>query len=215
MTVENATQGQTIKVLRHVYFTEVNTGYLFSYSDYGMIHKVSLRKQMSVDGSGVISDGVENAYVSFNYPQTGTTQLTDAPEFTQRTESSEGVTGNYGYSSSEDTVAKTKTFTISRPDGSQLLLTRSTNTALIANGRLTQTEVKKDGVSYGKSVYAYVNDGGGSPQLQAVTVYDDAGVATKVDYSYDQHGNVTDRREYGNSNKRQLAGEKADEALHL
>ena len=61
---------------------------------------------MSVDGSGVISDGVENTYVSFNYPQTGTTQLTDAPGFTQRTESSEGVTGNYGYSSSEDTVAK-------------------------------------------------------------------------------------------------------------
>jgi hypothetical protein len=35
------------------------TGALYSYSDYGMIYNVSSRRQMTIDGNGVISDGVE------------------------------------------------------------------------------------------------------------------------------------------------------------
>ena len=57
-------------------------GYLFTYSDYGMIYNASMRRQMSIDGNGVISDGTENATVAFNYPTTGSTSLNDAPAFT-------------------------------------------------------------------------------------------------------------------------------------
>ena len=193
LTVENAPTGQA-QTLRHIYFPATSTGHLLTYSDYGMIYNVSARRQMTVDGSGVISDGVENANVAFNYPASGSTSLTDAPAFTQRTESPGGA---YSYSTSTDTFAQTMTFTINKPDGSALLLTRSTNAASAANGLMVQSEVKKVSTSYAKSVISYANDPGGSPQPQSITVYDDAGAASKVDFDYDQYGNVTTKRDYG------------------
>src|SRR5215216_6377972 len=70
--VENAYNGQPLSTLRHIYLPETQSGYLFTYSDYGMIYNVSSRRQMSVnfntDPFGVISDGVESASASFNYP---------------------------------------------------------------------------------------------------------------------------------------------------
>ncbi|HSO75774.1 MAG TPA: hypothetical protein VLU47_13140 [Blastocatellia bacterium] len=77
-------------------------------------------------------------------------------------------------------------------------MTRSTNASLPANGRVVQTEVKIGSSSLSKSVLTYVNDASGSPQVQSVTSYDDAGTPVKVDFDYDQYGNVTNKREYGN-----------------
>src|SRR5437764_14561580 len=48
-----------------------------------------------------------------------------------------------------------------------------------------------------KVINDYTNDPGGSPQIQAVTTYDDAGVPKKTDFDYDSYGNVTNTREYG------------------
>jgi RHS repeat-associated protein len=196
LTVENATSGQTLNTLRHVYFPVTQTGYLFSFSDYGMIYNVSLRRQMTIDGNGVISDGIDSADVSFNYPTSGSTQVTDAPAFTQRTETPGGT---FNYSTSPG--FQTTTFNVARPDASTLSLTRSTNGASVANGLLTQSEVKNSGgASMAKSVIAYANDPGGSPQVQSVISYDDATPTpnqTKVDFDYDSYGNVTNKREYG------------------
>jgi RHS repeat-associated protein len=89
------------------------------------------------------------------------------------------------------------TFTITRPDSTSVLLTRSTNASSPANGRLVQTEIKNGAVSLARSVLSYVNDGGGSPQVQVVTSYDDTGTPVKVDFDYDAKGNITNRREYG------------------
>jgi RHS repeat-associated protein len=89
------------------------------------------------------------------------------------------------------------TFTLTRPDSSQLLLTRSTNTSIPANGLLTQTQVKNStGAVLSKSDYTYANDDGSSPQVQSMTSYDDLNTPTKVDFDYDQYGNITNRREY-------------------
>ena len=194
LSVENATSGQTLKTLRHIFFPTTQTGYLFSYGDYGMIHNASIRRQMSIDTNGVISDGVESASVSFNYPTSGSTTLTAAPAFTQRTET---PGGSYTYSSADDAVAQTKTFTISRPDLSQLLLTRSTNTASVSNGLMVQSEIKKSGNSMAKEAHTYANDPGGSPQLESVTSFDDAGTPTKTDFSYNSKGAVLKVRDYG------------------
>jgi len=193
LTVENAPTG-SVQVLKHIYFPTLNTGYLFTYSDYGMITTVSKRRAMSINGSGVISDGTESASASFNYPTTGTTQLSDAPAFTQRTESPGGT---YTYSSSTNALAQTMTFTVARPDSSNLLLTRSTNTSSTANGLLTQSEITKNSISYAKTVTAYTTDAGSNVQVQNAVAYNDAGTPTKVDIDYDQYGNVTNRREYG------------------
>jgi len=194
LTVENIPPLGT-SALKHVYFPATDTGYKFLYSAYGMVYNVSMRKDMTIDVNGVISDGNENASVSFNYPTTASS-LTDAPSFTERTESAaSSPTSVYSYATS--TGSGTKTFTITRPDGSKLLLTRSTATGT-ANGLLIESEVKTSGgVSMSKSVMTYANDGGGSPQVETVTSYDDAGVATKVALDYDSYGNVTNTREYG------------------
>src|SRR5204862_4278063 len=101
LTVENATSGQTLNTLRHVYFPVTQTGYLFSYSDYGMIYNTSLRRQMTIDENGVISDGIDSASMNYNYPTAGTIALSDAPAFTQRTETPGGIF-NYSTASGSD-----------------------------------------------------------------------------------------------------------------
>jgi RHS repeat-associated protein len=194
LTVENR-PAVAINCLRRIYFPATGTGWRFSYSDFGMILGYSLRRQMPYSGG----DGIESANVSFNYPTSGT--LSAPPAFTQRTETAtNSPTSVYTYSTTIDTVAQTKTFTISRPDSSTVSLARSTNNASPSNGLLVQSEIKNSGgTSFGKSTLTYVNDGGGSPQAASLTVYDDASPANqaKVDFNYDQYGNITNKREYG------------------
>ena len=196
LTVENTPTG-AVNMLRHVYFPAAGTGALYSYSDYGMIYYVSSRRQMTIDGNGVISDGVESANVSFNYPTSGSTALSDVPSFTQRTEMpGSGPSGVFSYSTTPGLQAVT--YNVARPDSSTLLLTRSTNGSSIANGLLTQTEIKNSGgSSMSKSVMTYANDPGGSVQPQSVIGYDDTNTPVKVDFDYDAYGNVVNKREYG------------------
>lgn len=196
LTVENATSGQPLNTLRHVYFPVTQTGYIFSYSDYGMIYNTSLRRQMSINGNGVINDGIDCASMNYNYPTAGTTSLSDAPSFTQRTETPGGT---FNYSTAPG--SQIMTFNVARPDSSTLLLTRSTNGAATDNGLLTQTEIRNSvGTSLARLVNTYVNDPGGSPQVQSTTSYDEGQPTSnqiKVDFDYDVHGNVTNKREYG------------------
>lgn len=100
LTVENLPTGAFHPVfeLKHVYFPDTQTGYLFTYSVYGMIYNVSMRKQMSIDQDGVISDGTEKRYVSFNYPTTASS-LTDAPSFSQWTQYPAATSGGTAVSS--------------------------------------------------------------------------------------------------------------------
>lgn len=205
LTVENAPTGWTggqVTLLSHIYFPATQTGYKFTYSAYGMITTVSLRKSMSYNsGTGVISDGTEKAYVSFNYPATGSS-LTDAPSFTQWTQSPAATSGGaatYSFTSSNGTG--TKVFTITDPDSSTMTLTRSDSSGTTAYGLLTQTEVKtSSGTSMAKSVINYTTDGSGQPQVANVISYDDGSPTpnqTKVDFDYDSYGNITNTREYG------------------
>jgi RHS repeat-associated protein len=197
LTVENLPV-QSADFLKHVYMPATQTGYTFTYSAFGMIYNVSGRRQMSINGGGVIGDGVESNSVNLNYPQSGT--LSGAPTFTQRTESATNATpATYTYATSPG--FQTKTFTITRPDNSTLNLTRSTNTSSVANGLLVQSEIKTSGgTSMAKSVISYANDPGGQPQVANVVSYDDGTPfpnQVKVDYDYDSYGNITNTREYG------------------
>jgi RHS repeat-associated protein len=205
LTVENvpAWPQNQLQALRHIYFPATNSGFLFTYSAYGNAYNVSMRRTMTYDsGTGAITDGVENAQVNFNYP-VSPASLTDKPSFSQRTETP-GATGGgsavYNYSGPSDNLIEpqSRTYTVTRPDSSQLLLTRSTNAASIENGRMVHSEVKNSsGVTMAKVEYDYVADGGGSPQVQSVISYDDTNTPVKAGFDYDSHGNVTNRREYG------------------
>lgn len=198
LTVERV--AGSITTLKHIYFPATGTGYLLTNTIYGVVSTISGRRQMGANGNPpVISDGIESNNVTFNYPTSG--PISDAPAFTTRSESATNApTANYAYSNNTNGFAQTKTFTITQPDNSTLNLTRSTNVTLVANGLLTQTEIRTSGgSSMSKSVVAYSNDPGGEPQVQSVTSYDDASTPnqTKVDHDYDGYGNVTNTREYG------------------
>src|SRR5262249_12896088 len=116
LTVENVPSGSPVLQLNHVYFPTSQTGYKFQYSPYGMAYNVSKRRQMSVDQNGVISDGVESAHATFNYPLTASS-LSDAPAFTQRSESP-GSANPFVYSTlAPNTVGpNTQTFVVTPPD---------------------------------------------------------------------------------------------------
>jgi RHS repeat-associated protein len=205
LTIENRPTGNVVE-LSHIYFPQTQTGYKFSYSAYGMIYNVSMRKQMSIDQNGVISDGTEKAYVTFNYP-TVASSLTDAPAFTQWTQypaATSGGTATYSFTNG-GTPGTNKTFTITRPDSSTVALTRS-DASGVSFGLLTKTEGKNTGGgTMAKSELTYANDPGGQPQIQNVVSYDDTlslnppgtGNPVKVDFDYDSYGNVLNRREYG------------------
>ncbi|MEW6130395.1 MAG: RHS repeat-associated core domain-containing protein [Acidobacteriota bacterium] len=196
LTVENAPSGN-IPVLKHVYFPATNTGYKFDYSVYGMVYKVTGRKDMSIDANLVIADGTEKNSVEFNYPTTASS-LTDAPSFSQRAESATSApTATYTYSSSAG--SGTATYTITRPDSSKLLLTRSTTGS--NDGLMTETQIQNaSSATMAKTEFTYTTDGGSNKQVQTVTSSDDATPTAnqiKVDFDYDSYGNVTNTREYG------------------
>ena len=185
--------------LKHIYFPGTGTGYLPAYTQYAVITRVSARRQMTSTSwppgnPPSITDGVESAAVSFNYPASGT--LTDAPSFTQRTETAVNSPQSV-YSYSTSTGAQTLTFAIARPDSTTLEITRSTDGSSPANGKVTQSEIKYSTASLAKTLLTYVNDGGGSPQVQSVISYDDTGTPVKLDFDWDPYGNITNKREYG------------------
>jgi RHS repeat-associated protein len=204
LTVENVpSSGAT--VLSHVYFPTSQTGYRFDYSAYGMIYNVSKRRQMTVDpNTGAIGDGVESAHATFNYPLTASS-LTDAPAFTQRSESP-GSANSFTYSTFPANTAgpNTLTFILTPPDAASnpgytvRYLTRSTDGTSPASGLLIQSDTLNYSGVYSQSVStAYANDPGGSPQVQSVITHDNIGGQIQVNYDHDQYGNVTNMREFG------------------
>jgi RHS repeat-associated protein len=183
--------GSSGPFLNNIEITATNTGCTLSYSDYGMAYNVSLRSSMNMPGG----NGSESASMNFNYPTSGSTVLTDAPAFTQYSDSPGGT---YSISSSTNSGNQTLTYTVARPDSSTLSLTRSTNTSSVANGLVTQAQINNSsGASMAQSTFAYVNDPGGSPQVQSVIGADDAGNQTQINYDYNSTGFVTNKREFG------------------
>src|SRR6185295_1906384 len=117
--------------------------------------------------------GGGTASVSYNYPMGGE-DLYGGPTFTQRTESPNAT---YSYSNWGD---------ITRPDGTVLALSSTVRQLKNSSGQtLSKTE------------YAFTTDAGGSTVVQSAITPDETGQQTKVDFDYDQYGNVVNKREYG------------------
>ncbi|HSB09808.1 MAG TPA: hypothetical protein VLM38_10020, partial [Blastocatellia bacterium] len=118
--------------------------------------------------------GGGTATVSYNYP-TGGEELYFAPGFTQRTESPNAI---YSYSGSGE---------ITRPDGTKLTPGSGGGWSLKnASGQLLSS------VGVGLTT-----DPGGSTAIGSVVTTDETGQQTKVEFVYDQYGNVVNKREYG------------------
>lgn len=122
----------------------------------------------------VATSGGGTATVTYDYPQGGDQVLW--PTFSHRTESG-SPNAVYTYNS----------------DGS---ITRPDSTKLILSG--PDTELRSNtGSTLSKTVSTLTTDSGGSTALQSMIGYDDIGQQTKIDFDYDQYGNVVNKREYG------------------
>jgi len=125
-------------------------------------------------GVSAVSGG-GTATVSYNYPLGGE-EIIGGPMFTQRTETPSTPTAVYTYTWD----------TVTRPDGTKLSL--SSDVRELKNSS-NQT--------LSKTQYTFTTDPGGSTAIQSVVNTDETGQQTKVDFDYDQNGNVVNRREYG------------------
>jgi YD repeat-containing protein len=122
----------------------------------------------------VATSGGGTATVTYDYPQGGDQVLW--PMFSHRTESG---SRNAVYSYATDG-------SITQPDQTKLILSGP------------DTELRSTtGATLSKTVSTLTTDSGGSTALQSMISYDDTGQQTKVDFDYDQYGNVVNKREYG------------------
>jgi YD repeat-containing protein len=122
----------------------------------------------------VATSGGGTATATYDYPQGGDQVLW--PTFGHRTESG-SPNAIYTYNSDGS---------ITRPDGTMLILT-GPDTELRSSTNSTLS----------KTVSTLTTDSGGSTALQSMIGYDDMGQQTKVDFDYDQYGNLVNKREYG------------------
>ncbi|MGH9824327.1 MAG: hypothetical protein ACREDR_13865, partial [Blastocatellia bacterium] len=204
LTVENVPSSNTVE-LKHVYFPATSTGYLITYSAYGMAYEVSKRVSMSLNGNGTISDGTEAAHALFNYPTTASS-LTDAPAFTNRTESPGNPSGyTYQQVAANTFGPNTLTIAVIPPNWTNHLseypltyYTRSTDSTSITNGLVTRVDVY-DGHSNTMNIglYYYASDSAGITRIQSTAQLDNNLTPTFNDFVYDAYGNITQSQEYG------------------
>jgi RHS repeat-associated protein len=196
LTVENRPT-QAMNFLKHVYLPATQTGCTFTYSAFGTIYNVSRRRQMSINQSGVISDGLESNSVAFNYQTASTPALTDAPSFTQRTENAANAPQSvYAYGRWDGQGYSV--FIITQPDGTRQTIARNDPATAVSGGLLYYVQPQKaDGTPMRTIYFFYATDGGGSPQVGWTYDYDETNTPTAVTFDYDQYGNVTNQREWG------------------
>jgi RHS repeat-associated protein len=125
----------------------------------------------------VATSGGGTATVTYDYPQGGDQVLW--PTFSHRTESGTPNDAIYVYNTDGS---------ITRPDLTKLILA-GPDMELRSSTNITKA----------KTVSTLTTDPGGSTALQSVITYDDATPSnqTKLDFDYDQYGNVVNKREYG------------------
>ena len=111
--------------------------------------------------------------MTFNYPLGGE-GLYGAPTFSQRTETgTNSPTAVYSYTYNG----------VTRPDDT--VLYGATQLKNSAGGILSSID------------YTFTTDPSGSTAVQSIITTDETGQQTKVDFDYDQYGNVVNKREYG------------------
>ena len=212
-----------IRTLQYVYFPATNTGYKYDYNtNFGMISKISQLHGMTVsttaaDQTGTVtSEGTAAATTEYNYPD-GSTPLTDAPKYTQRTDDWAGRTAPAAaitlYNSPDPVygVDTTSSVTVKDADFNFDVEYKTIfyDTADYLNGLVKETDVTK---LYGptrqyrtlmsKNTFVWAQGSGAfggrqNPVLQSVETTDDAGQLTKVEYTYDSYNNRTAVKEYG------------------
>jgi hypothetical protein len=182
-----------------------------------MIRKVSERRGMPFDNApldqqGDIGEGLMLRETLYNYPQSGGS-YNDMPTYTQMTEDwaarDTAAAPVTSFSVADSPGGSTRTTTITRPDGAQIVQTTSTNQSFgFAYGMVGNTRIFQDGVMLSRVrtdweiVFGY--NGYNSQRPWRTETTDERGRTTVTLYSYDpnygsSYNAVTDARVYGYS----------------
>jgi len=208
LSVAGTPAGGQVDVLRRVFFPETGRGYVFgSYSSYGMCTRVSTRLGMTD-----ASEGTETAFSEYAFQTSG--QLSDSPEFTQRSDWWQGRTDDSGVPTSAPAI-----YTYSRTSNSLTMTNKvtgpvgpdSTTTVMISNnsstsqqyGLLSEQRLEIGANVKAKAEFTYTNPASGSLssglQRSRVKTTDDGSPAnqTQVDHNYGSYGRLVNTIEYG------------------
>ena len=185
----------TRRAIRYIHYPGTAIAYKYDYSSYGMIYKTTKLGGFVIYPEAVIGnpnatidwEGEAAATTTYNYPITPS-NLSDIPEFTTRTDDWSGNTtgGPVVTSFSDDPALGTSTVTA--PDGTQTITSKITGTGS-SGGQVSQTELKKNGVLFGKSVIEY--DPNNATQIKKITTTNDKNQSKSVEYTYTTYNNVS------------------------
>ncbi len=164
-----------------------NTGYRFTYGDWGIINKIET----------LSSTSLTRRYISYDYPSAATV-LTDAPTYTHQTVSPDGTdtsTSVWTYAITKAGTGVVSSMAITDPNGA------TSTTSLDPNTGLTSSVQVKDSsnTTLRTMNYTWTTIGAGSPfstVLDNIVTINDAGQQSKVAYAYDPWANVTHVYEY-------------------
>jgi RHS repeat-associated protein len=175
-----------------------NTGYTFSYGDWGIINKISNFSGASTNPRTIRS------YVSYNFPAANAGALTDAPSYTKQTVSPDGTTANastwtYSVNKSGTGVVTSMTVTDQPATNSDPSGSITTSTLDPSSGLLTSVQVKNGTNTATLRTTAYTWTTSGQATVPSkITTTNDAGQVSYIQYAYDPSGfgNVSDIYEY-------------------
>jgi YD repeat-containing protein len=176
-TVSSPANNSTINILTSCKYAN-GTGYQFSYGPWGIVTRID---QLS-------STGQTRSYEAYNFPD-ASQPLNDAPAYTTMAVSPDNASSStWTYGVTKTGTGQVTSETITDPPPFNTVHTISLNT----DGSLSSTQIKDSGGKVFQTVsYTWQNG-----LIKTVSTTDDAGNQSSVSYSYDSHGNITDKKEF-------------------
>jgi len=187
LTVSGAPTASQFQVITKCTYPN-NTGYQFTYGDWGIIDKI---EQLS-------STGTTRSYISYDYPLASAGALADAPTYMHQTVSPDGNSSNtsvWSYTTTKSGMGVVTSVAVTDPNNTVSTTNLDPNTGLISSTQL------KDSFGNLLRTTAYTWTTIGATPVSTVlndtaTTLNDSGQQSKIAYSYDAWGNVTDVFEY-------------------
>jgi RHS repeat-associated protein len=187
LSVNGAPDGAQVNVLTGCTYPN-GTQYRFTYGDWGIVNKIEL----------LSSNGVTRSYVSYNYPSASAGALADAPAYTQQTISPDGTTANsssWTYATTKNAAGAVTSLAITDPNSTTATTNVDATTGLISSVQITD----QSNTALRTTAYTWTTIGAAPVSTvidNIVTTLNDTGQQSKIAYSYDPWGNVTDVNEY-------------------
>lgn len=185
--IASPASGSVESVLSSVTFAD-HTSVNFLYGDWGIVNRIERRS----------TNGSLRAHVSYNFPSASAGPLNDAPGFTQQTVFDGVNTSIWKYSVTQNSAGLVTSSAITDP------LQTTTQTVFSSAGDwkdglpLTEQVTDAGGKIWRTRTKTWTSDTGTSavnPRIASVLTQLDDGSQSKITYTYDANGNVTDMQE--------------------